>query len=125
MWNTMTVGHALAEADSLWPNAYSDQTKIKWLSRCESTIYNEIIRYYFPKPKPFCGFGDNDTEKMLIAPEPYDQLYIYWLEAMIHYADGEIPKYNNAIAQYQAMMQAFKKWYAKHKLPGFGGRFRF
>ena len=130
----MTVGKAIAEVDELWVNAYCTEQKITWLSRCESTIDKEIVQIYVGCHEPFRGFGHKTdregvpvdiNDERLIAGEPYDQLYIYWLEAMIHYADGEIQKYNNAIAQYQALFDAFRKWYGRNRRQRFGDRFRF
>ena len=66
----------------------------------------------------FNGYDSNtslDTE--LIAPAPYDEMYIRWLEAQIDYANGEIGKYNNAMSTYNSIVTNFRNYYNREHLP--------
>lgn len=66
----------------------------------------------------FNGYDSNtslDTE--LIAPAPYDEMYVRWLEAQIDYANGEIGKYNNSIAVFNTAVTNFRNYYNRQHLP--------
>lgn len=39
----MTIHDAIAEVDTLKPNMFGEKEKIKWLSRLDTRIYQEII----------------------------------------------------------------------------------
>lgn len=56
-----------------------------------------------------------DTE--LIVPHPYDDVYRYWLEAQIDYANGEYAKYNNSMSMFNEAYSAFYRYYHKTHMP--------
>ena len=66
----------------------------------------------------FAGYDpDTDLNAELIAPAPYDDLYLRWLEAQIDYANGEYGKYNNAITMYNSAYAEFANHYNRHHMP--------
>ena len=85
----MKLHDAIAEVDNLKPNMFDEKSKIKWLSRLETRIYQEIIcthEYNGGETEiTFDGYGEGDGEKELLVGEPYDEMYIRWLEAQIDY----------------------------------------
>ena len=58
---------------------------------------------------------DLDTE--LLAPAPYDDVYIRWLETRIDYANGEYGKYNNSMVAYNDFYDSFKNHYNRNHMP--------
>lgn len=121
----MKINEAISEADNLKPNAYAEKDKIKWLSRLDTRIYQEIIcthEYNEGKEEiSFTGYGENDGEKVLLVGEPYDELYIRWLEAQIDYNNMEYDGFNNANAVFEALYGAFRNAYNASHMPK-GGR---
>ena len=98
----MTISEACSRVERLKPNAYSYVEKIEWLSKLEGIIKKEIIDTHSDGENiVFNGYGYNTLPKTeLIVKAPYDDIYIYWLEAQIDYFNGEIAKYNNSIATF-------------------------
>lgn len=116
---TLTILDAIGRVNQSKPNTYSDVDKILWLSTAEWNIKRDIVdTHEGANLVKFDGFNENTpTNTELIAPAPYDELYVRFLEAQIDYANGEIGKYNNAIAMYNEAMHSFRNWYNKEHLP--------
>ena len=91
----LTISEAIGRTDGLLPNAYTAAEKLQWLAQVEGMLHEALGEETFP------GFGaDTDLSTALLARHPYDSVYLRWLEAQIHYANGEFARYNNAIALY-------------------------
>lgn len=115
----MTIAEVIARVDNVKPNTYEQLTKIKWLSQLEWSIKREIVDVHEGSSEvEFNGFDENTPlETRLIAPEPYDEIYIRWLEAQIDYANGEIGRYNNSMAMFNTAMESFRSFYYRTHLP--------
>lgn len=72
----------------------------------------------------FKGYDDSTSlDTVLIAPAPYDDLYIKWLEAQIDYTNGEYGKYNNSKLAFNTAYTAYESWYNRNHMP-LGKRFK-
>ena len=114
----MKIIEAINRIDAVKPNNYTQDEKIEWLSRLDWAIKVEIVDTHEGADAViFDGYSENTPlETELIAPAPYDDVYLKWIEAQIDYANGEIGKYNNAIRAYEDVYTAFESWYnRKHK----------
>lgn len=123
----MTIIQAIHEIDALKRNTFSESQKINWLSRLESMVKRLVIdTHEGGEDITFNGFDEQtDVDTELIMPEPYDQAYIYWLEAQIHYAYEDIDMYNSAIMMFNTDFDGFKAYYKQNHTPKGAGRFRF
>lgn len=123
----MTVMEAITQVDSLKPNSYSQKQKIIWLSRVEAMVKRLIIdKYEGGEKMTFAGFReDTDPKTVLLMPEPFDEAYIRWLEAQIHYANEEIDLYNNAMMMFNTAFESYKNDYAQNHTAKGCGRFLF
>ena len=124
----MTIIEAINRTDSVKPNAYSQQEKVRWLSTLDGTVKNEIIDTHEGTEEIiFSGYNDEtplNTE--LLIPAPYEDVYIRYLEMQIDYANGEYGKYNNSAAAYNTAFSAFEKYYNREHMPrSCGPRFLF
>jgi hypothetical protein len=115
----LTILEAIGRVNNSKPNSYSQTDKILWLSTAEWNIKKEIIdTHEGANLFKFDGFNENTpTDTELIAPAPYDEVYIRFLEAQIDYANGEIGKYNNAMSLYNEAMHSFRNYYNGIHLP--------
>ena len=107
----MTVMDAIGRADTAKPNCYSQEEKRRWLSVLDGVIRKEIVDTHE---------GAESTENAdgeLLVPHPYDEIYLYWLEARIDYANGEYGKYNNSISLFNAAFEAYEKYYRRTHMP--------
>lgn len=114
----MTIAEAIRRCDELLPNRFKLEQKVKWIARVEGELYRDIIATHAnPGIKPPIINEDTDCDTQLIAQEPYDELYVLYLQAMIHYENMEITKYNNAKTLYNDTRLSFRDWWNRHFLP--------
>ena len=68
----------------------------------------------------FTGYDSlTDSQTELLVPEPYDEMYLRWMEAQIYYYNGEYDKYNNAIDLFNTAFEGYKNYYNRtHKPKG-------
>ena len=108
----MKIMEAIAALDELKPNAFPERLKVKWLSELDTRLYGDVLCHYTDAPESFEGYGeDADRATILLAPEPYDRMYLFWLEAQVDYWLGETARYNNALATFEAEYAAFAAAY--------------
>lgn len=115
----MTVNDALKTVDTLKPNQFSEEDKIKWLNELDSQIKAEIIDIRDGAEQvSFNGYGE-DMEATLLASGPHEVLYLYWLQSRMDYYNRESMAYNNSIAQFEAEYDKFRNWYNRmHRVIG-------
>ena len=122
----MKIIDAISQIDSLKHNTYSESDKIAWLSRLDSMVKRLIIdTHEGAEDVTFTPYDSStDLETALLVPEPFDEIYLRWLEAQIDYANGEYGKYNNAILMYQAAFDGYANYYNRNHMPK-GKKFKF
>lgn len=122
----MTIIEAINRVDSLKPNNYSQHDKVAWLSNIEGIIKAELVdTHEGGEDITFNGYDSStDINTELIAPAPFDELYVRWLESQIDYANGEYGKYNNSKAMYNTEYGAYEKHYNRMHLPK-GKKFKY
>lgn len=124
----MKIVEAINKIDSLMHNTYDQVDKVAWLSELDSDVKHHIIdTHEGAEAVTFTGYdGNTDLQTELLVPSPFDSVYLRWLEAQIHYHNGEYDRYNNAIIMYNTAYGAFADYYNRtHKPVSHGGRFLF
>ena len=115
----MTIIELITDIDALKPNSYEQPYKVQWLSQLDSRVKQDIIdTHEGSEGVSFSGYNDDtpiDTE--LLIPHPYDEVYRFWLEAQIDYANGEYTKYNNSMAMFNTAYSAFERYYNRTHMP--------
>lgn len=113
------IGEVLSYFDNQVPNQYSDEEKIRWLNEIESQIYNDIILTHKDADKiAFHGFrADTDINTQMIVDLEYSELYRFWLEKSVHYANGEIDRMNNAMTMFQTYYDNYFSYYNRNHRP--------
>ena len=123
----MTIIEAISMIDKLKPNSYGQTEKTMWLSTLDGLIMTQIIQTRKGAEEfSFSGYSEETpVTTSLIVPAPYDEIYLFWLEAKIDYYDREFAKYNNAMAMYTTAYEAFESyWFRTHRAIA-GRRFLF
>lgn len=115
----MTIIEAITEVDSLVPgNGVSESDKRRWLSRFDGTVKHDVIDTHEGEGVEFDGYTDDTPDDtVLLVGEPYADVYVFLLEAMVHYINGEMDRYNNAMTQHINQYEAYKKWYNRTHMP--------
>ncbi len=114
----MTVCEAITLTDGLVHNTYTRAEKLGWLQTLEGLIVTGILANRQGMEEPEVPNFNQDTpgETPLLAPAPFDQVYLHYLAAQIHCCNGELERYNNAIALYQAAYDAFRNDYNRRNI---------
>lgn len=115
----MTIIEAITNTDALKGNTCTMDQKINWLSRVDSMVKRLIIDLHEGAEEiQFAGYGrDTDTETVLLVPEPFDEMYIRYLEAMIDLTHGEIERYNNDMDLFNTAFQTYRAYYTRTHMP--------
>lgn len=124
----MKIVEAINKIDSLMHNTYNQVDKVAWLSELDSDVKHHIIdTHEGAETVTFTGYdGNTDLQTELLVPSPFDSVYLRWLEAQIHYHNGEYDRYNNSIIMYNTAYGAFADYYNRtHKPKSQGRRFLF
>ena len=100
----------LARVDALLPNGYTEAEKLRWLAQAEGFVLREIRGAEGALP-------EMAKETELTAETPYDEMYRYYVEAQVHYANGETVRYNNAAAQWNNALLAYQDYCCRSALP--------
>ena len=104
----MTVNDCIAYIDSIEPNAYTAEQKAFWLSEIEGRVYTELFLLH---PNEFTPVvHDAAHDRTLSLPAPYDRIYPRYLQAMIHYANGEYKRYANSMAEFNEAWGHANRW---------------
>jgi len=138
----MQIDEIIAKVDSLEPNQYDQEAKISWLSQLDGKIFAEIILTHDRIPTRLLGHSFRDPDSGMIVYKPYESgneqliagppygedMYCYYLEAMIALNNMEAAKYNQKMLMYNNAYQEYANWYNRthrpHRHCG-GNRFRF
>ena len=163
----MKIIEAINEADRLKPNMYGLPDKIKWLSRLDKRIFEQVylthvlsaeeMAPFLPEneeetepevipglpsaqqgaewaldlpghphgPRPihlvFEGYNETDQDKELLVGEPYDEMYVHWLETQIDWNNMEYDGFNNSNAVFSSVYGDFYRSFNRTHMP-LGGR---
>lgn len=120
----MKISDAINRINALLHNTYSNNDKIAWLSRLDSMVKQQIIDTHEGADKvSFDGYTtETPIDTVLLVPAPYDEVYLRWIEAQIHYHNGEYDKYNNAIIMFNTAFGAYAAYYNQNHMPINRGR---
>ena len=115
----MKLVEALNRIDTQNKNTYSQNDKVAWLSALDMMIKTQVIdTHEGAETKGFSGYDETtDLQTELLAPAPFDEMYLRWLDARIYYANGEYSRYNNAITAYQELYDGFSNFYNRTHMP--------
>ena len=83
----MTIKEVIKKADELRPNAIEEETKAMWVWTLDGDIANMMGTKHPANPFP----QDGD----LLMAHPYDEVYIFYLMAMIDTANRDSTLYAN------------------------------
>ena len=98
---------------------YSREDKIHWLSELDGRIRLEILDAHEGAPtEPFNGYNaDTPGDTELLAPWPYEVLYLHYLGAQVDYHNAEYARYNNAMALFANVFAEYADWYNRGQMP--------
>lgn len=115
----MKISEVIAKLDGLKPNAFALEDKIGWINELEWRIKREIVDTHdVAEPVEFDGYaGEESVEQVLIAPAPWDNVYLRWLECMVDYYNGESTRFANSRILFNDAYADFAGWYNRTHKP--------
>ena len=116
----MTLSECIAQVDAIEPNACTDDQKAGWVSECEGKAYTEV---FLLSPYEFhpLTYAANASDTLAVMP-PHDKIYPLYLQAKLHFANGEYDRYSNAMAMFNSAWGEFVRWFARTYGPADGYR---
>lgn len=142
----MKIQEALDRIDIMRPNMMPKHFKIAALSELDGLIHREIIKNHTSgQPRPmtlmeqiinlspedrqippegpepeedFTGYTvETDPGTELLAPFPYDEIYLYWLASKVDFQNLEMDKFNNDRTMFNNSWEALSDWYTRTHMP--------
>ncbi len=107
----MTVQAAILRADELRPNTFSQEAKYLWLSELDGRIKTDVFDThagYEDVEAPAYNLGNRTKE--LFVPEPYSDIYVYWLFMKMDFMNGDFDWFNNDAMLYNTAWLAFANY---------------
>lgn len=103
----MRIQEAITRVDGLNGGAYPDEELVRWLSDCEAQL-NSTAHAGLDLPEiPLPYDMTRDMQRELGVKAPFDGLYLDYLEAQLHYHNGDVARYNNAVTRFNARVTAY------------------
>ena len=99
----------LTQADLLCPNQYSQEQKLSWLGELEGRISLDV---HLATPQQLEQVWQNWPGTLAVG-WPHSDLYLHWLLAKLHQADGELELYQNRMESFNASYQNYVNWYIR------------
>ncbi len=105
----MTPNKVIEIVDSLHPNAYNEETKLRWISDLDGIIKRLVFQDTDAEPYTF----PDDLERELLVSHPFDNIYELYVEAMIYRSNEEYGNYNNSANMFESRFAEYKKAYIR------------
>lgn len=117
----MKISEAISEADGLRANMQPTEQKVKWLTRLDMKVKQEIIDTHElneGETEPATPvYSISNMETALLVPEPFAEMYVHWLVAQIDYANMEYDGFNAANAMFESVYSNYRNYYNQQHKP--------
>lgn len=143
----MRIQEALDRIDMMRPNMVKKEFKIAALSELDGRIWTELVNTHGTGSLPpmtmmeqiinlspedrtigteseaeeeetFSGYStETDPGTELLAPFPYDEVYLYWLASKVDFQNLEMDKYNNDRIMFNTAWNELSDWYTRTHMP--------
>lgn len=100
----MTIQRLLDKVNEEVPNTFTEEKLISFVNEVESDVSEQLCVDFETE------YTVDDMETELLAPAPYDRLYVSYLKAMIDYSNQEYASYSNNVAQHTQDFRDFVDW---------------
>ena len=110
----MLLQEAIDMTDEMKPNMMSSRLKFKYITEIEQLIHAEILMKHAHTPeqetKPEYT-EESEPDTVLLAPDPYSMVYVYWLMSKIDIQNQEDGRYNIDRAHFENAYQTLSDWW--------------
>lgn len=120
----MTLAQCIFQVDALKHNNIPSAIKLIWLTELEQRVIIEVLATHTLSTEEDAEMDaflpyDDDTpaDTTLLIPDPYSEVYRYWLMARIDEATREMPSYSNNNSQFNYTWGRYVNWYNRTHMP--------
>lgn len=112
----MTLKQAIDKVNAFKPNTLTDDQKTDILTTAEGGV-RAIVNKIEGTDSPNLKYRyEKDQNALLTAVSPYDELYVFYLAAMIDYWNGEWDGYQTGMIMYNNLLNEFRRQYKPVKV---------
>ncbi len=107
----------IERVDLLEPNDYSPEQKLHWLSTLDGRLFREVILTHEgaeEREEPVYRSGD---EELLVGAPYGEDLYYYYLQAMIAAENSETQRYNKRMTMFNSACTGWVNFYTRTHRP--------
>jgi hypothetical protein len=102
----MTIKGLIDKVQEEKPNTFTDEKVLGFINEIEEDVSDQLHEDFEPYTEV------DDTE--LIAPAPYDRLYVSYVKSQIDYANEEYASYQLNAEQHNQDMSDFINWVVRN-----------
>lgn len=113
----MKIIEVIERADSLYPNSYTAEEKIKWCDELGEMLKREYAKTYVGNVQEDYTKISEPMEDETVAPPPYDAMYIDYILAKCCYYQRDYEAYNQHTMLFDTRLNDFAKWYIERNMP--------
>lgn len=116
----------IERVDLLEPNDYSPEQKLHWLASLDGKIFREVLETHEDAPTDSLPVYETGGEELLVGAPYGEDLYYYYLQAMIAAENSETQRYNRRMTLFNSVYAAWTAAYNRtHRPRQAGDHFRF
>ena len=114
----MTIEQVIKAAKGIKPNSFSNDTVTMWINEVEGMVQTDIMLLSATDVISYNYAEHKNTE--LLAKAPHDKIYVYFVIAMIDFANNEYDKYANTLQLFNKYFSDYMRWYSLRINPANG-----
>lgn len=104
----MTIADLIKKVKEEKPNSFTDEKLISFINEVEVEVAEQLRL-------TGTAYTSLDMSKLLLAPAPYDSLYVSYVKSQIDYSNEEYESYENNQAQHVQDFRDFSDWVVREK----------
>ena len=105
-----TFKEIITRVDEIKPNAFSETTKLNWLTSLNGKLAIDIFLMDIAEVREL-PYGADAIDREPLVGFPHEEVYDEYLAAKIDAANGEVSEYQNRMQIYDAYYTNFVSWF--------------
>ena len=114
----MTIEQVIKSAKGIKPNSFSNETITMWINEVEGMVQTDVMLLSLADVITYNYDEHKNTE--LLVKTPHDKIYVYFVVAMIDFANNEYNLYTNTLQLFNKYFADYTRWYALRINPANG-----
>lgn len=114
----MTIEQVIKSAKGIKPNSFSNETITMWINEVEGMVQTDVMLLSLADVITY-NYDDHKNTELLVKT-PHDKIYVYFVVAMIDFANNEYNLYTNTLQLFNKYFADYTRWYALRINPANG-----